>query len=323
MAPGYIYVEAQHVSHVIPACEGFHGYQGRFKKIVLVPVHDAVALLRTQPSDLRLRDKSWVRIRHGDYAGDLAYCCYLEEDPDARKSERTRGFARVKVIPRISKEPDSKRFLKRKRGAARPPRAFFEHWAWPQAIQQESNPDAWVFRSAVFENGLMDLQVPVNVLNLGMATPSQSDLKLWTTCPDKFIQQFAWDSLRLLSEEFWVNDRVEVMSGDQLGRRGIVQTVGEQELLVSFWTEVSNDELEGHKREVAHTAIAIQSSYVRKTFEVGDYVVAAAVSDQDKEEWGFVVAVDAMHNGRQGHKVTIVKHGNYEEVSGRPWFFDL
>src|SRR5882762_3735668 len=314
MSPGYIYVEAPMIRDVIPACEGFVGYQGRFRDATLVSLNDSIALLNHQPPDLGLRVGSWVRIRRGHHADDLAYLYRLEAHSN-KESLRTRGLARVKVVPRIDKaaqdlekhlKPDE-RPLKRKRAAARPPQQFFESWYWKKAVQLEG--DKWKFQGDVYENGLMDLHVPINLLNIGITTPSHSELLLWMTCPDESLRQFAEHSHKLLGEEFWVNDRVKVISGDQLGRRGIVQAVNGSELSVLLWAEgLSN----GHT--VASISIAITSSACRKVFEVGDYVMGVATSDQDQEESGFVVAVDVMHDVGQHHKITLVKHGSYEEV---------
>src|SRR6266436_6357407 len=94
MTPGSIFVEAPFASDVKLACEDFAGYQGRFKNISVLSMNDAVSLLCHRPPDLGIRDGSWVRIRRGEYAKDLAYLYCLEDDVE-RKSQRTRGIAYV------------------------------------------------------------------------------------------------------------------------------------------------------------------------------------------------------------------------------------
>jgi len=314
MTPGSIFVEAPFASDVKLACEDFAGYQGRFKNISVLSMNDAVSLLCHRPPDLGIRDGSWVRIRRGEYAKDLAYLYCLEDDME-RKSQRTRGIACVRLIPRLH--------MKRKRGAARPTKKFFDPDLWYHSnipVQPIMDvPGRWKFRGAFYQGGLLELRVPVNALNLGIATPSRSELQLWATCPDQSIAKTAQHSLKILAEEFWVDDRVEVMKGDQLGRLGIVRRVDEKELSVLLRTECLSYEA-AQELKVNFIEIAIEPSHVRKFFEVGDYVVA--VSDEDEELSGFVVAVDLMDEVSQRIKVTVVKHGSYQ-VRSRCSYVDL
>ena len=89
MAPGSIFVEASSISTVRDICDGFVGYR---RRLTITPVNmdDAMMLLEHQPSDLMLREDSWVRIKRGAYAGDLAYLYYLDmTNLNERQLQRT------------------------------------------------------------------------------------------------------------------------------------------------------------------------------------------------------------------------------------------
>ena len=149
MTPGSIFVEAPFPNDVKLACKNFIGYLGRFKKISMVPMKDAVALLCHRPPDLGLHNGSWVRLGRSEYTGDLAYLYHLEDDAEP-KSRCTRGIACVRVVPRLSQL-----HLKCKRGEARPPpKQFFDPLAWgDDARPMKDESGRWKFRGALYKKG--------------------------------------------------------------------------------------------------------------------------------------------------------------------------
>jgi hypothetical protein len=344
MAPGYIFVEAPSAQDVRRACEGFVGFQGRFKNITVVSIDQSVALLTHNPCSMGLKEDSWVRIQCGEYAGDLAYLYRLEENNS--DVGRTQGSAHLAVIPRISKtsfpaersakadktsseatSADSKygnaadnkkagnlsssALMKRKRYLGRPLQRFFNPLEWPEEARKLDREGLWQFRGARYGAGTLDLTVPINPLNIGVTTPSRTELQLWTTCPYELIATFAEGCLNTLSEEFWEDDRVELTNGEHLGRRGLVREVDKEFLSVL----VRTDDLRAGQpeRNVSSIEIKIGASFARKVFEVGDYV--EAVSDQNTDLQGFVVAVDQAESMKMPAKVTVMEHGGDKEVS--------
>ena len=212
----------------------------------------------------------------------------------------------MRVVPRLSQLHS-----KRKRGEARPPKQFFDPLAWgDDARPMKDESGRWKFRGALYEGGLHELRVPINVLNISVAIPTRSELDFWVGCPDRSIAEFAKNPLKSLAEEFWVDDRVEVMEGDQQGRLGIVRRVDEKELSVLLWADMLY-----HDQELKVTAIgiAIKPSHVRKVFQVGDFV--ATFSGQEQELSGLVVAVDLMDEISLTNRVTVTNHGS-DQVSG-------
>ena len=310
IGPGYIFVEALSAADVRRVCEGFVGYEGRYKKINLV-VDDAVTLLEYQHPDLMLRANSWVRLKRGMYAGDLAFLCRVDvADPEDERFRRTQGTVYLRVIPRIP-DDTTQLSVKRKRRAVRSPQQFFDPFRWPGEafkLPEANDPNGWVFRRGVFNSGLLNLEVPLNPLNLGIATPSRSELQFWATSLDSDVQCFALKSLKTLAEEFWVDDRVEVISGDLLGRVGVVSKVVEEFVSVFLWKDI----LGGNGRqESSSMEVELISAFIRKVFRIGDYV--EAVVDDKKPRRGFVIAINQTE-GKQD-TVIITERGCQDEVS--------
>jgi transcription elongation factor SPT5 len=331
MVPGYIFVEASSISTVRDICDGFVGYRRRLK-ITPVNIGDAVALLKLQPFDLMLREGSWVRIKRGAYAEDLAYLYHLDmTELNERRLQRTRGTACVRVIPRIVTGPVSspavirasyvngearpsgaEQSLKRKHGVPRAARAtqrLFDPLTWPEeAAEKIHDPGTWVFRNAVYKDGLMDLRVPINPLNLGIATPSRAELRSWSLCSDEAVRMLVLHSFKVLANEFWVDDRVEVTRGDWQGRIGTVQAVEENLLSVLLW----KDTLIGDEgpRQFSTMQVGIRTSSVRKLFKIGDFV--EAVSEDDHPRQGFVVAIHQIDGSHSN--VTIMEQSCQNEV---------
>jgi transcription elongation factor SPT5 len=311
IVPGYIFVEALSIADVRHACEGFIGYQGRYKKICLI-VDNVASLLEYQHPDLKLRANSWVRVKRGMYTGDLAFLCRVDvADLEDEQFQRTQGTAYLRVIPRIPFQ--AKVSLKRKCRGVRPSQQFFDPFCWPKEASklpqkpETSDPDGWIFRRGVFNSGLLDLEVPLNPLNLGNATPSRSELQLWGTCRDSDVQYFALKSLKALDEEFWVDDRVKVISGEQLGGMGVVSKVSEESVSIFLWMDILGD---NGQQGPSSIEVQFMPASIRKVFEVGDYV--EAVIDDNRPRRGFVIAI---HQTEGEQDMVAISERGCQEVS--------
>jgi transcription elongation factor SPT5 len=313
IAPGYIFVEAPSVADVRRACEGFVGYQGRYKKICFV-ADDPASLLEYHPNP-KVPANSWVRIKRGMYAGDLAFLCRVDvADLGDEQFRRTQGTAYLRVVPRIPLEAGVS--LKRKFRGVRPSPQFFDPFCWPKEaskLPEKPEADGWVFRRGVFNSGLLDLEVPLNPLNLGRATPSRSELKLWGTCGDSNVQYFALKSLKALAEEFWVGDRAKVISGDWLGGVGVVSEVGDESVSIFLGKDILGDNGQQGPSSMEVMEVQLVPASIRKVFNVGDYV--EAVVDDNRPRRGFVIAIHQTEGERD--TVTITERG-CQEVSVAP-----
>lgn len=93
--PGMIYVEARSAKQVQQACAGLVGvYPSR--GIQLVPIEEMASLLQIKKQDTTLTPGTWVRIRRGKYAGDLAQVMDLTENGED---------VGLRLIPRIDLNP--------------------------------------------------------------------------------------------------------------------------------------------------------------------------------------------------------------------------
>ena len=67
---GYIYVEAFKLPHVQEAIEKIPNMFA--SKVTLVPIKEMVDVLKVKAREIPVKPGSWVRIKRGKYAGDLA-----------------------------------------------------------------------------------------------------------------------------------------------------------------------------------------------------------------------------------------------------------
>ncbi len=93
--PGMIYMEARSSQQVLQACHGLVGvYVSR--GVHLVPIEEMASLLQIKKQEVNVTPGSWVRIRRGNYAGDLAQVMDITENGE------TLG---LKLLPRIDLNP--------------------------------------------------------------------------------------------------------------------------------------------------------------------------------------------------------------------------
>lgn len=67
---GTIYVEAEKEAHVRAAINGLHNLISW--KVKLVPINEMTDVLKVPPKEYQLQKGSWVRVKRGVYAGDIA-----------------------------------------------------------------------------------------------------------------------------------------------------------------------------------------------------------------------------------------------------------
>ncbi|KAJ3696098.1 hypothetical protein LUZ60_001475 [Juncus effusus] len=96
---GFVYVEADKVSDVMEACKGFtYVYPSR---ITAVPTNEAPLLLAVRNKPNLLSKGTWVRLKTGNYKGDIAQVVSVD---DAKKK------VMIKLVPRIDLHAISKKF---------------------------------------------------------------------------------------------------------------------------------------------------------------------------------------------------------------------
>ncbi|KAJ1936160.1 transcription elongation factor spt5, partial [Linderina pennispora] len=139
---GYIYVEARSHSDAQAALEGIPGVQAW--KLTLVPIDDMVDVVRVKSHAPKINPSSWVRVRRGNYAGDLAQVVSVLESSDS---------VEVRLIPRLDYDAEARS----SRSGVRPPQRLFSvdeaRRSDPRGLSSRQNEILW--RNDRFINGYL------------------------------------------------------------------------------------------------------------------------------------------------------------------------
>lgn len=274
---GFVYVEAASPSDAVLICCKSIFYRGG---VTVVSLEDAVALLGNQLPSLRAGQR-WVRVKRGIYAGDLAY---LLSPMEGTVLQTSKAKVPAWIIPRISEgiyeDGPPQQLLKRKHSniaedIRRPPAKIFD----PEAVKQRRslrkiNDSEWVLRNQVFINGFLEMKIPNLSLNFADTTPTRSELQTWAALDngnmDHSLRDCIKQSLLDLCAEFWVGDRVKVISPEHQGEDGKVQRVTDEGVLVQL---KSTEELLARPTDL------------RRVFEAGDFVQIISGAHEGSSGW--------------------------------------
>jgi len=282
---GMIYVEARSAKHVQEACNGLVGvYPSR--GITLVPIEEMASLLQIKKQEVTIVPGSWVRIKRGKYAGDLAQ---VLEEPDNE-------VVGVKLVPRIDMTPHDEGSLdpnskKRKKGlgaaGGRPPQRLFNPDE-ASRIHGRNNitkkQGVYVFHGDTFRDGFLEKDMPINILITEDISPTLDEITLFAQRPDGSedttinLSAIAEASRKAAIAVLQPGDHVEVYEGEQAGLTGVVEEVHREVVTIT----VEGLDLDGQKMEVPARSL-------RKRFKAGDHV--KVMSGQNEGETGLVVSV--------------------------------
>ncbi|KAG8990696.1 transcription elongation factor spt5, partial [Tulasnella sp. 427] len=167
--PGMIYVEARSQQHVKQAIDGLVGVFPS-RGVTLVPIDEMASLLRIKKIETTITPGSWVRIKRGKYAGDLAQVLDVTDNGEE---------AGLKFIPRIDLTPREENYLnndkKRKKvgssngGGApgyRPPQRFFNAEEVSKVYKNKvtmkpGSSRKFVFMGDTYNNGFIEKDVKI------------------------------------------------------------------------------------------------------------------------------------------------------------------
>lgn len=297
---GSIYVEAPSALHVRLACGSFHGTR---EPIELVSLQDAEAVVTCGAGPRLLDMHSWVRIRRGLYTGDLAFVrCTADMVPD-RGDDRNfpSTIVTINLIPRIPLEKKRKR----KTHIVSQGAVFFDSRRYEHECKRierdevgKQQEDMWKFRSSIFRNGLLEIKVVMSKLNFRKVNPTREELGKWMECRDEDVVLAAKNALVALRSEqhasgLWPGDRVEVMQGWAQGKKGTVQSIEGDEVLLENVTPSS-------------PPLTIRITDMQKYFAVGDHVCAISGPEVGLDGWCIKVEDGVVH---------VSEHGTQREVS--------
>lgn len=305
--PGYIYIEAHFPRDVEKICKKSVFYRSDIR---MVSVKDVLAVLGCTSLNRCPKPESWVRVKRGPYAGDIGYVREVIQSDrlDEHNSNGVSDDAIVSVIPRIHDPVPPK--IKHQVGAKRkqqpcsislqkrqdrPQPAFFNQntiitkmkiAGFDEGTIAKRQPIVKVtaqgqsearYRGNIYINGLTDLVVPIQILNLESSNPTADELKLWAQCEDLQARLHAMHSLAQFRSFIWPGDRVEAISGPYQKLQGEVLDTDGAVITVDFPMP--------HDGALAQ----VMTTTVRKIFKAGDYVQVMGGTNDGKE--GLVIRV--------------------------------
>jgi hypothetical protein len=243
--PGVIYVESKSVENIrralahVPAAYLHRG-------IFLVPPDERTPLLG-MPADI-LGPGDWVRVKVGIYEGDPAYVT-------AAKNK-----IRLLLVPRISYEQHDV--------VTRPQLALFDPDRaravfGGSAVQQVNN--TLVFKRMVFKDGLLEKAFPRKQLIIGNVRPTLEEIESFSQSPQFPRHSRAKWEAEEVADALCLHDRIEVVEGDLKGKQGII--TGKYRDVVQV-----NLSVDDHHSVDNELRFDIPAVYVRKSFEIGDYI---------------------------------------------------
>jgi transcription elongation factor SPT5 len=284
--PGMIYVEARSSKQVMQACNGLVGVFPS-RGIQLVPIEEMASLLQIKKQDLTVAPGTWVRIKRGRYAGDLAQVVDITENGED---------VGLKFIPRIDLNPRDDAALdgrKRKKqtsgpGTMRPPQRLFNYEevvkVWGRKHVSKRN-QVFVFQNDTYKDGFIEKDFKLNALILEDVNPTLDEITQFARGQDGGeadgvvdLSVIAESSRKAAISVLQPGDHVEVFEGEQAGVHGVVDEIHRDVVII---TAVGVD-IDGQKVE-------LPARSVRKRFRPGDHV--KVMTGQNADETGLVVSV--------------------------------
>ncbi|KAF8957531.1 hypothetical protein BDZ97DRAFT_1906781 [Flammula alnicola] len=302
--PGMIYVEARSAKQVQQACIGLVGvYPSR--GIQLVPIEEMASLLQIRRQETTLTPGTWVRIRRGKYAGDLAQVVDLT---DTGEDVGLRLVPRIDMNPRDdgSLDPSSKKRKKAALGAGsvRPPQRLFNFEEIIKVYGRKNvtkRNQAYVFQNETYKEGFLEKDFKSSALITEDVNPTLDEITQFTRRQDGGddnvvnLSVIAEASRKAAIAVLQPGDHIEVFEGEQAGVHGVLDEIAGDVVTIT----AQGLDLDGQKMEMPARS-------VRKRFKPGDHVKVMA--GQNADETGLVVSVS-------DNVVTFVSDMSMQEIS--------
>lgn len=268
-------------------------------------------LLKTKQKKVEVIPGSWVRIKRGKYAGDLAQIVDLSENGED---------VALKFIPRIDLTPKDEHLMtgsdgkKRKKGVAtplafRPPQRFFN----PEEIGKiygskevsKRQGGILLFRNDTYKDGYCEKDIKLSGLTIEDVQPTLDELTRFVGesgakgvdgeggLDFSHIAEAARKAAKSILQP---GDHVEIFEGDQRGIHGKVDSISNDVVLIT-----PDEELNLGDRKVE-----VQARSVRKHFKAGHHV--KVMNGTNVDETGLVVKVE-------NDRVTFLSDLSMQEVT--------
>ncbi|PIA16505.1 hypothetical protein COEREDRAFT_102199 [Coemansia reversa NRRL 1564] len=288
--PGYIYVEARSMADAQAALEGIPGVFS--SKMTLVPIDDMIDVVKVKSHMPKLNPGSWVRVRRGNYAGDLAQVVSILESSDA---------VEVRLLPRLDYSAQGNGRVS-KRGT-RPAQRLFSiedaQRADPRTLSSRQNEILW--KNDRFINGYLHKDMRIVSLQLDNVNPTLEEIAKFAAgeAGEDGDEQAAIAALAnqaaaatmggveeangLGARDLQQGEQVEVIEGDLAGVVGVVRSV-EGNNVVRI-----EPELGALARGKRTGTMSFPASQLRKRFRTGDHV--KVLNGRHANETGMVLDV--------------------------------
>ncbi|KAG0202381.1 transcription elongation factor spt5 [Mortierella sp. GBA30] len=300
---GYVYIECMRQANVQAALNGLNNVFA--SKLTLVPIKEMTDVLKVRHKESELRPGTWVRVKRGKYAMDLAQILDIADSGDT---------AKVKLIPRLDLTPRSdasyiagnnKRKPVNSALAGRPPPKLFNARE-AEKVDKLNKPTSrgrgvFVWANEVFREGYLEKDMKISSLITENINPTLDEIQ-------KFAKGGVDDedggldlsavALSAMSNSvtghFQPGENVEVMEGELKNEKGTVDSVSGDMVLVRVW----DDKLKGN-------ILSFPPTQLRKLFKEGDHV--KVVNGKFKDETGLIIKIE-------DSVVTIVTDLNVKDI---------
>ncbi|KAJ1645455.1 transcription elongation factor spt5 [Coemansia asiatica] len=264
---GYIYVEARSLADAQAALEGIVGVFSH--NMTLVPIDDMVDVVRIRKQEARLNPGAWVRIRRGNYAGDLAQVVAVIEASES---------VEVRMLPRIDYSAEG-----RTSKGSRPAQRLFNgdeaRRFDPRGVNARNNEILW--RGDRFIGGYLYKDVRITSLQTNDVSPTLDEIARFAAgdAGENGDEQAAIAALASQAAAASINapkttgsdlqpgEVVEVIEGDLAGVVGTIRSID-----VDGTIRVV-PELGGLRRGAL---MGFPAAQLRKRFRTGDHVQVLA-----------------------------------------------
>ncbi|KAK0576829.1 hypothetical protein LWI29_023963 [Acer saccharum] len=226
----YIYVEADKEAHVKEACKGLRNIYSQ--KVMLVPIREMTDVLSVESKAIDLSRDTWVRMKIGNYKGDLAKVVDVDN---------VRQRVTVKLIPRIDLQALANKLegreVAKKKPFVPPPRFMNVDEARELHIRVERRRDQMTgdyfenIGGMLFKDGFLYKTVSMKSISTQNIKPTFDELEKFRSPGENGENDIASLSTLFANRKkghFMKGDAVIVIKGDLKNLKGWVEKVDEE-----------------------------------------------------------------------------------------------
>ncbi|ORY05248.1 transcription elongation factor Spt5 [Basidiobolus meristosporus CBS 931.73] len=266
---GYVYVEARKQAHVQQAVDKITDLFAF--KLTLVPIGEMVDVINVQKKEADLIPGGWVRLKRGNYSGDLAQILEIAD---------TQESVRVKLIPRLDFTQE-----KKKSAAFRPPQKLFN----PKDVEKldRSKPvfpkpkGYFLYGNELFKDGYLEKDVKITSLVTEFVNPTLDEITRFSNggVDDERGLDLSTLGNSGIVAQFQPGDHVEVTEGDLINLHGVVESVENDIVMI-----IPQD------RRLLEEHLKFPARQLRKRFAQGEHV--KVINGRFSGETGLIIKVE-------------------------------